>query len=83
MPLLEPCRHDPAFEKTLVSVTPTTANLLGSGVATTTGMQAREGVLYCAGRARYQLEQDCWLLDQLEPNQPLGYQYIGYGYKTP
>ncbi|HUW77691.1 MAG TPA: IS3 family transposase, partial [Candidatus Nanopelagicaceae bacterium] len=46
-PLLEPCHHDPAFEKTLVSVTPTTANLLGSGVAMTTGMQAREGKVYC------------------------------------
>jgi putative transposase len=38
--------HDRAFERTLVSLTPTTANLLGSGVATTTGMQAREGKVY-------------------------------------
>ncbi len=52
-------------------------------VSDATQHPTRGGVLYCFGRAGYQLEKDCWLLDQLEPNQPLGYQCIGYSHKTP
>jgi hypothetical protein len=78
-PLLESCQHDRAFEKTLVSVTPTTANLLRSGVATITEHPKRAGkpLLLCGSRCVQ--SKNHWVVNRHRPKLQPCSQCPGYG----